>query len=213
MENKEELELLKMLDESEEDIIKRRVAPIEETFDNIRSLLDLDMKLLFEIDFKDYNLNWKTITRPSARAIIIKKNKVYMIHSMKYDYYEFPGGGLENGESMIDCLVRETKEEAGLIIKPESIKEFGYVHRIHKDKYDNELTFVQDNYYYLCDVENTLINQSLTEKEKDEGFVLELVDINTVINVNRNNDHGPENPIIIDRDTKVLEMAIEYLNK
>ena len=132
---------------------------------------------------------------------------------MKYDYYEFPGGGIEKDESMIDCLIRETKEEAGLIIKPESIKEFGYVHRIHKDKYDNELTFVQDNYYYLCDVEDIMISQSLSEKEKDERFVLELVDINTVINVNRNNNHGPENLIIIDRDTKVLEMAVEYLKK
>ncbi len=70
------------------------------------------MKLLFEINFKDYNPNWKIVTRPSARAIIIKDNKVYMIHSMKYDYYEFPGGGIEKGESIIDCLVRETKEEA-----------------------------------------------------------------------------------------------------
>ena len=169
------------------------------------------MSLLFEIDFKDYNPSWKIVTRPSARAIIIKDNKVYMIHSMKYDYYEFPGGGIEKGESMIDCLIRETKEEAGLIIKPESIKEFGYVHRIHKDKYDNELTFVQDNYYYLCDVEDIMINQSLSEKEKDERFVLELVDINTVINVNRNHIHGPENPLIIDRDTRVLEMAVDYL--
>ena len=169
------------------------------------------MKLLFEINFKDYNPNWKIVTRPSARTIIIKDNKVYMIHSLKYDYYEFPGGGIEKGESIIDCLVRETKEEAGLIIKNESIEEFGYVHRIHKDKYDNELTFVQDNYYYLCDVEDVITHQSLTEKEIEEGFVLELVDINNVINVNRNNEHGPENPIIIERDTKVLEMALEYI--
>lgn len=28
-----------------------------------------------------------------------------MVHSMKYDYYEFPGGGIEKGESMIDCLI------------------------------------------------------------------------------------------------------------
>ena len=46
---------------------------------------------------------------------------------------------------------------------------------------------------------------------EEYGFVLELVDINNVINVNRNNEHGPENPIIIERDTKVLEMALEYI--
>ena len=42
------------------------------------------MKLLFEIDFKDYNPSWNIVARSSARAIIIKNNKVYMIHSIKY---------------------------------------------------------------------------------------------------------------------------------
>ncbi|RIA65009.1 NUDIX domain-containing protein [Anaeroplasma bactoclasticum] len=172
------------------------------------------MRLLFEIDFKDYNPNWKIASRPSARAIIIKDNKVYMIHNKKYDFYEFPGGGIEEDESMKDALIRETKEEAGLIIKVDSIKEFGYVHRANKDIYDNEVTFVQDNYYYLCDVEDIMINQSLSEREKEDGFILELVDFNTVFNVNKNNDHGPVfSPLIIERDTKVLEMAIEFLNK
>ena len=168
------------------------------------------MKLLFEIDFKDYNINSKTISRPSARAIIIKNNKVYMLHNIKDDYYEFPGGGLELGETMIDCLIRETKEEAGLIIKEKSIKEFGYVHRINKDKYDNDLIFIQDNYYYFCDIEDEILEQSNLEKEE---YVLELVDFDTAINVNRNHNHGFLNSIIIDRDTKVLEMAIEYLKK
>ena len=167
------------------------------------------MKLLFEIDFKDYNPSWKIVTRPSARAIIIKNNKVYMIYSKKFDYYTFPGGGIEKGESVTDCLIRESKEEAGLIIKPETIKEFGYVHRIHKDIYDNESIFVQDNYYYLCDVEDNIINQSLTKREKDEGFSLELVDINKAIDVNRNHNHGSFSYEIIDKDTKVLEMAIK----
>ena len=41
MENKEELELLKMLAESEEDVRNGRVAPIENTFDDIRKKLEL----------------------------------------------------------------------------------------------------------------------------------------------------------------------------
>ena len=58
------------------------------------------------------------------------------------------------------------------------------------------------------------MNQSLSEREKEDGFILELVDFNTVFNVNKNNDYRPVfSPLIIERDTKVLEMAIEYLNK
>ena len=50
------------------------------------------MRLLFEIDLKNYDKNGKAFIRPSARAIIIKDNKIYMVHSLLYDYYKFPGG-------------------------------------------------------------------------------------------------------------------------
>ena len=41
MENKEELELLKMLDEAEEDVKNGRVSSAEGMFDEIRKKLDL----------------------------------------------------------------------------------------------------------------------------------------------------------------------------
>ena len=69
------------------------------------------MKLLFEIDKKNYDNDGKAFIRPSARAIIIKDNKIYMVHSLVYDYYKFPGGGIEKQESNIDALIRETAEE------------------------------------------------------------------------------------------------------
>ena len=50
-----------------------------------------------------------------------------MIHSLKYDYYKFPGGGIENGENPVEAMIRETREEAGLVVKPETVKEYGYV--------------------------------------------------------------------------------------
>ena len=81
------------------------------------------MKLLFEIDLKNYDKNGKAFKRPSARAIIMKDNKIYMVHSLVYDYYKFPGGGIEKDESNIDALIRETAEEAGLIVIKDSIKE------------------------------------------------------------------------------------------
>ena len=49
------------------------------------------MRLLFEMDKKDYSGCTKTFTRNSARGIIIKNGKIAMIHSQKYDYYKLPG--------------------------------------------------------------------------------------------------------------------------
>ena len=167
------------------------------------------MRLLFEIDMKNYDKKGKAFIRPSSRAIIIKDNKIYMVHSLVYDYYKFPGGGIDKNESKIDALIRETEEEAGLIVIPDSIKEFGFVHRIQKAKDYGYSMFIQDNYYYICDVENTKTNQKLDDYENYEKFTLELVDPKEVININRNKDHGPKDKNMIEREAKVLELLIE----
>lgn len=173
------------------------------------------MRLLFEIDLKNYDKNGKAFIRPSARAIIIKDNKTYMVHSLVYDYYKFPGGGIEKNESNIDALIRETAEEAGLIVVKDSIKEYGYVHRIQKSDHDDCSMFIQDNYYYICDVEDKKINQKLDDYEDFEKFTLELVDPMIAININRNSDHGPKDQNMLEREAKVLELLINegYFNK
>jgi len=172
------------------------------------------MRLLFEIDLKNYDKNGKAFIRPSARAIIIKDNKIYMVHSLVYDYYKFPGGGIEKDESNIDALIREAVEEAGLVVIKDSIKEYGYVHRIQKAKDEGYSMFIQDNFYYLCDVENKKIEQNLDDYEDFEKFTLELVDPKMAINANRNSDHGPKNKDMIEREAKVLEILINegYFN-
>ena len=57
------------------------------------------MKELFKIDKQNYNKGGTVGKRPSVRRIIIKDGKVAMIHSLKYDYYKLPGGGIEHGET------------------------------------------------------------------------------------------------------------------
>ncbi len=172
------------------------------------------MKLLFKIDKKNYDNDGKAFIRPSARAIIIKDNKIYMVHSLVYDYYKFPGGGIESNESNIDALIRETKEEAGLIVIKDSIKEYGYVHRVKKANDPGYSIFIQDNYYYICDVENDKLKQQLDDYEDFEKFTLELVDPKVAININRNKEHGPKDLDMIEREAKVLELLIEdgYFN-
>lgn len=43
------------------------------------------MRLLFEMDKKDYDECTHTFTRDSARSIIIMGGRIAMIHSRKYD--------------------------------------------------------------------------------------------------------------------------------
>lgn len=167
------------------------------------------MRLLFEIDTKDYDRNGRAFIRHSARCIHIKSGSAAMVHSVKYDYYKFPGGGIEKDESKEQALMRETREEAGLIVIPASIQEYGYVHRIQKSDHDDADYFVQDNYYYLCDVEEDIRPQDLDDYEADEKFTLEYVEPDRAIFVNRNADHGPKDQIMLEREARVLELLKE----
>lgn len=163
------------------------------------------MRTLFVIDTKDYDLCRHAFVRPSVRSVIIRGNKAAMVHSQKYDYYKFPGGGIEPGETHEDALIRETAEEAGLRVMPKSIREYGMVHRIQKSTDAADTYFVQDNFYYLCDAEDEPVPQSLDDYEADEHFTLEYVAPEHAIAVNRGTDHGSKG---IEREAKVLEILI-----
>ena len=165
------------------------------------------MRKLFDLDRKDYDETGSLFIRPSVRGIIIGNGKIAMVHSKKYDYYKFPGGGIEGGESQFETLIREVKEEAGLTVRPESIREFGMVHRKQKGQLGD--TLVQDNYYYLCEVEEEVQKQILDDYEQEECFTLEFVEPETAIETNRERNHGPKDLTMIERESRVLEVLLE----
>lgn len=172
------------------------------------------MRQLFEITNTNIQPNGRVVVRPSARAIIIRNHQIAMVHSIKYNYYKFPGGGIEPNETHQEALIRETIEEAGLRIVPNSIKEFGCVHRVEEGLNKEYDFFIQDNYYYLCDVTKEIENQHLDDYESDEQFTLEYIDPIVAININMNSDHGPKSILMIQRETKVLQILIDegYFN-
>ena len=166
------------------------------------------MRMLFEMDKKDYGDCTHTFTRDSARSIIIRNGKIAMIHSQKYDYYKFPGGGIENGEKPTEAMIRETREEAGLIVIPETVKEYGYVHRIQRSDIDPTECFIQDNYYYICDARDSLSSQHLDDYEAEESYQLDFIEPLLAIQKNRNVKENPYNPMMFEREAHVLECLI-----
>ncbi len=167
------------------------------------------MRRLFDIDTKDYDPCGTVFVRHSARCIVIRDARVAMVHSLKYDYYKFPGGGIEQGENPEAAMIRETLEEAGLVVIPESIREYGFVHRIQRSDHPDQGLFVQDNFYYLCQVEAQLTAQKLDDYEAEEHFTLEWVQPELAIGANRNRDHGATDQIMLEREARVLEMLMQ----
>lgn len=165
------------------------------------------MRMLFEIDKKNYNPDGTIFKRPSARGIIIKDGRIAMVHSLKYDYYKFPGGGIEKDEDRVSALIREIREEAGLDVISDSIREYGMVHRIQKG--DIEDVFIQDNFYYLCEVERDIRPQKLDEYEREEQFTLEFVTPEHAIETNRKKVSDEIDSVMVEREAKVLECLLK----
>lgn len=166
------------------------------------------MRLLFEMDKKDYDACTHSFVRNSARSILIKGSKIAMIHSVKYGYYKFPGGGIEKGEDPVDAMIRETREESGLLVLPDTVREYGYVHRIQRSDRDKTECFIQDNYYYLCKAADGTVSQKLDDYEADEVFTLEYVEPEVVIRKNRHAAQSPYDPIMFEREARVLELLM-----
>ena len=166
------------------------------------------MRILFEMDKKDHEGCTRTFARHSARSIVIRDGKIAMIHSLKYDYYKFPGGGIENGENPVEAMIRETREEAGLIVIPETVREYGCVHRVQRSDHDPTERFVQDNFYYLCGAADGLAAQDLDDYEAEESYRLEFVDPAAAIQKNRSVKESPYNSLMFEREARVLELLI-----
>lgn len=166
------------------------------------------MKRLFEIDIKDYGVGCKVYRRPSARGIILQEDKIALVYSEREGYYKFPGGGIHENENPETALIREVREETGLVVIPDSIREFGSVLRRQKSDKSENTIFEQENFYYICDVETANIGQELDEYEREAGFVLRVLPIDEAICAN--DEYHSENyfdEVMIKRELRVLQMV------
>ncbi len=167
------------------------------------------MRRLFTLDLHDYDESWRHDLRPTVRGIIEKDGKLALVHKREYDYYAFPGGGIDEGETYEEALIREVKEETGLIVIPESITEYGGALRLNKSTRFPETVFEQENLNYKCRVLDEVGEQNLDEEEAEEGFDLVFVTPEEARRKNRYDDHREENGgIWMERENILLEMQI-----
>ena len=60
----------------------------------------------------------------------------------------------------------------------------------------------------MCKAADTVESQELDDYEAEERFALEYIDPKTAIETNRRADHGPKDPVMLEREARVLEMLI-----
>lgn len=93
------------------------------------------MKLLHT--FNEENASEQEIasykTRKAVRAIVLDSdNNLGILHITNHNYYELPGGGVEEGETLEEACIRECKEEVGCNV--EIVSEIGRTLEYRKEK-------------------------------------------------------------------------------
>ena len=104
-----------------------------------------------------------------SSAIIIRENKILLIHRKKngQEYWTFPGGGVEEGETESQAVIREVKEETNLHVQ--SVK-LAFTNDIDGNKH----------LFYFCEVNDGDASLGGEEKEKnseENSYELEWIDL------------------------------------
>jgi 8-oxo-dGTP pyrophosphatase MutT (NUDIX family) len=125
-----------------------------------------------------------TFSRTAVRAIIYKDGKLVMVKSTKFGEYKFPGGGKDDGESDLETLERETKEETGMTVIPASVQAYGYTKEKRRSVFNPSQRFIMESRYYLCNVMDHIEETDYDPYEKDYGYHLCVVTIDEAIEQN-----------------------------
>jgi 8-oxo-dGTP pyrophosphatase MutT (NUDIX family) len=93
-----------------------------------------------------------TYSLPAYIGIVLQKNKsIFLIQRSNTNwmsgYWNFPGGLLENNESLVMAAIRETQEEIGVIVKPDDFR-LAHVIHVHKNRENTQDIF---GFYFIAE--------------------------------------------------------------
>lgn len=137
-----------------------------------------------------YNLKDSDMTEIVKRVkilIINSKNEILLAYS--HNDYQFPGGHVEENETLIQAINREVLEETGIELNIINIEPFACATGYYKDWPVEGKNRKVEIYYYgvKTDEKPNLEKTNYTENEKDGDFELRYIPLSKVENVIKTN--------------------------
>jgi ADP-ribose pyrophosphatase YjhB (NUDIX family) len=157
------------------------------------------------------NMSAQYFIRKATRAIVLKGDNILLLYTKRYHDYSLPGGGIEEGETHIEGLIRELKEETGAHTV-QDIQAFGLYEEFrpwYKDGFD--MVHIQ-SYCYLCKIDDVLLDTALESHEIDNGMQPIWMNIHQAIS---HNEHtlakSDKKGFSIERETFLLKLIVAEL--
>lgn len=164
-------------------------------------------EIFYNYDNLDKNDIDETIIR--TKGLIINDNDEISL-GYCHKTYQFPGGHLEEGETLNDCLIREVQEETGIDIKDAELKPFQKITYFNKNYHDSNKNRENVIYYFVIKTNQVFDenNIKLDEGEKEGGFCVKTFPINDVEDILiKSIPDNPINKVIVE---EMLDIIKEY---
>ena len=145
-----------------------------------------------------YNLTDSDMTE------VVKRVKVLLVNSnndvllgYSHNNYQFPGGHVEENETLVQAVNREVLEETGIELNITNIEPFACAIGYYKDWPAEGKNRKIEIYYYevKTDEKPNLENTDYTENEKDGNFELRYIPLLNVENVWNAEEYGDKKGI------------------
>ena len=140
--------------------------------------------------------------RISCYGIIIQGNNILLCPQR--DGYDFPGGGMNIDETLEECLIREIKEETGMIIRPGqciSAEHDMYYSLSSQQAYNNPLL-----YFFCHNPQGEISTDGFDEYEKEYARKAEWVSLDHMENIKF---HNPIDSMSVIRKALAMERKRE----
>ena len=141
------------------------------------------MERLLFLDGENYTDDMPEILRTAVRGIIFVGGKLLLIEDNKKEA-KLPGGGQEEGETDIETLIREMREETGCTVIAETVRPFGYIEEKRKS-FNENMIWHQFSRLYFCDVTDEGCGTEYSQNEKKRGMRSGTYTIDEAIDKNR----------------------------
>lgn len=153
----------------------------------------------------------RILQRKAARAIVLDGEDILMLYTERYHDYTLPGGGVDEGEDILQGMVRELEEETGAQ-NIHNIKPFGLYEEFRPWYKDDADVMHMVSYCFTCKIDRELGNTNYEDYEIKNGMKPVWINIRDAITHNElTMAESEKKGMSIERETFLLRLIAKEL--